>query len=151
MRPIIGDRIALVSTAFAVAVVLVSLQWLIFYEDLSDEWFLMIVFTAFLFGANGYMCSSWLRKERLHRTWPLAVTFLGLLTLHSGIVGGVIRLFHPRWHAPGWLFLLLTEIPIVVVALELAHDYSKAQQAVSFLDFIRSIRRRRGGPGTVLM
>src|SRR5438477_2412266 len=116
----ISDRIALISTGFAVAVVLVSLQWLIFYEELSGEWFLMIVFTAFLFGANGYMCFSWLRKERLRRTWPLAVTFLGLLTLHSGIVGGVIRLFHPRWHAPGWLFLLLIEIPIVVIALELA-------------------------------
>ena len=146
MRPIICDRIALVSTGFAVAAVLVSLQRLIFYEELSDEWFLMIVFTAFVFGASGYMCFSWLRKEQLRRTWPLAVTFFGLLALHSGIVGSVIRLFHPRWRAPGWLFLLLIEIPIVVIALELAHDYSKARKAVSFLDFIRSIRHRRGLP-----
>ena len=44
MRSIIGDRIALVSTAFAVAVVLASLQWLIFHEELSDEWFLILEF-----------------------------------------------------------------------------------------------------------
>jgi len=143
MRPIIGDRIALVSTGLAVTVVLVSLQWLVFYEELSDEWFLMIVFTAFLFGASGYMCFSWLRKERLSRTWPLAVTFFGLLTLHAGIVGSIIRLFHPRWRGPGWMFLLLVEIPIVVITLELAHDYSKPRKRVSFLEVIRSIRDRR--------
>jgi cell division protein FtsW (lipid II flippase) len=143
VKPFVRDRLALLCTAFGVSIGLVSVQSLIFYQGLSDEWFLMTVFTAFLFGTSGYMCLAWVRKERLRRTWPLIVTFLGLLTLHCGIVGSVIHMHHSRWHAPGWLALLFVEIPIVIFALELAHEYSRAQRAMSFSDFLRSIRDRR--------
>ena len=77
------------------------------------------------------MCLSWLRQKRLRRVWPITVTFFGLLTLHCGIVGTVIWFFHPRWHAPGWLALLFIEIPIIVIVLQLAHDYSRAHKAMS--------------------
>ena len=142
MKSIVGDRIALALAALAVAIGLVGLQALIFYAELSDEWFLMAVFTTFLFGTSGYMCFSWMQKEQLHRRWPLGVTLFGLLTFHCGIVGGVIHRFHPRWRAPGWLSIVLIEIPIVVIALELARDYSTRRKAVSLGDFVRSLRHR---------
>jgi hypothetical protein len=135
MKPVVKDWIALVSTGVVASVLLTALGWLISYEDLSIEWFPMILLTVFVFGTSGYMCFSWIRKEKLRRTWPLAMTFVGLLTIHVGVIGGIIRLWHLRLRGPGWLLVLVIEIPIVGIALELARDYSKARKAASFSGF----------------
>jgi hypothetical protein len=136
----VRDKIALVSAALGVSAILAAVQWGIYRAALDPEWFLMIGFTAFLFGTSGYTCFSWLREKRLRRTWPVAVTFFALLSLHCGVVGGIIWFFHPDWRGPHWLVVLFLEIPIMAVALEFAHQYAMAPKGTSLLDFIRSLR-----------
>ena len=120
----VRDRLLLLTVAVAVAASLFLYFSVSERLGVADDAQFLVLQTLGLavFVSSVRRFSPW-RRRKLRVKWPLVVVSGGLLLVHAATVGAFVLLYHPRWRAPLWELITVSELVVCFLVLGTLDEY----------------------------